>query len=149
MKGKETIINFIVSVALIGYILCSFLLFKEAFGGKENSALMHITSALTGLVGGIVAAAFGVKSEDREPTLQQQSIREIKFQRVGAYVYPTQDVKTKEKMGNLYAWAYIVVGIFSLIVWAILNENATQSITNTGMTFLGMIVAIVGAFFKE
>lgn len=154
MKGKEEIINFIVIVALLGYIITSILLFKEAFNQNEgsNPALMYITSALTGLVGGIVAAAFGVKvtpGEGVDATVTTQSATKVKFQRVGEFAMKSDSNSFKEKLGNLYTWAYILVGITSIVIWAMLGDKATQSITNTGTTFVGMMVAIVGAFFKD
>ncbi|SNR17685.1 hypothetical protein [Tenacibaculum jejuense] len=159
MKGKEAIINFIVIVALLGYIVSSVLLFIEAFEVKENNelkanpALMYIASALTGLVGGIVAAAFGVKSNDdtENENLENKpkSSGNTKMKRMGEFAMTASDEKLKEKLGNLYAWAYILIGLASIVVWAILNTDATQSITNAATTFVGMMLAIVGAFFKE
>lgn len=156
MNNKEAIINFIVIIALVGYVVCSIFLFIEAFELRDhevqliNPALMHVTSALTGLVGGIVAAAFGITSnEELIEDATTSLISKQKMKRIGEYALSGQEEKFKERIGNLYAWAYILVGISSLIIWGILNTNATQSITSAGTTFLGMVVAIVGAFFKE
>ncbi len=160
MKGKEGIINFMVIVALLGYIICSLLLFKEAFElkGQENPetspALMYIASALTGLVGGIVAAAFGVKTKDDGVGAMNNAESKalsgrLKMQRVGEFAMGANEDKLKERLGNLYAWAYILVGIASIVIWAILSADATQSITTNATTFIGMMLAIVSAFFKE
>ena len=157
MKGKETIITFLVIAAILGYWICSFLLIKEAFDVKDkvnpvlNSALMNISSALTGLVGGIVAAAFGVKPDSGNGP-QRASKKQIKFRRVGEFITFSNDSKNpdkKEKLGNLYSWIYIIVGLSCLVVWIMLDTNATQSITNTGTTFIGMVLAIIGAYFKD
>jgi hypothetical protein len=160
MKGKEGIINFMVIVALLGYIICSLLLFKEAFelkgqeNPKTNPALMYLASALTGLVGGIVAAAFGVKTKgDGVETLNSSgnptSSGKIKIQRVGEFAMGANEEKLKEILGSLYAWAYILIGVASIVIWAMLSADATQSITTNATTFIGMMLAIVSAFFKE
>jgi hypothetical protein len=154
MKGKEGIINFMVIVALLGYIICSVLLFKEAFelkgqeNPKTNPALMYLASALTGLVGGIVAAAFGVKTNPDDASASASSGK-IKMQRVGEFAMGANEEKLKEKLGTLYAWAYILVGTASIVIWAILSTDATQSITTNATTFIGMMLAIVSAFFKD
>lgn len=163
MKGKEGIINFMVIVALLGYIICSLLLFKEAFelkgqeNPKTNPALMYLASALTGLVGGIVAAAFGVKTDSdgndanalNTSGSTATSSGKLKIQRVGEFAMGANEEKLKEKLGNLYAWSYILVGVASIVIWAILSTDATQSITTNATTFIGMMLAIVSAFFKD
>lgn len=160
MKGKEGIINFMVIVALLGYIICSLLLFKEAFelkgqeNPKTNPALMYMASALTGLVGGIVAAAFGVKTDSDANALNTSggaatSSGKLKIQRVGEFAMGANEEKLKEKLGNLYAWSYILVGVASIVIWAVLSTDATQSITTNATTFIGMMLAIVSAFFKD
>ncbi|CAL2080306.1 conserved membrane hypothetical protein [Tenacibaculum sp. 190524A05c] len=160
MKGKEGIINFLVIVALLGYIISSVLLFKEAFElkGQKNPetspVLMYLASALTGLVGGIVAAAFGVKTDNDGVDAMNTggssaTAGKIKMQRVGEFAMGANEEKLKEKLGTLYAWAYILVGIASIVVWAMLNADASQSITTNATTFIGMMLAIVSAFFKD
>jgi hypothetical protein len=160
MKGKEGIINFMVIVALLGYIICSVLLFKEAFElkGKENPennpALLYLASALTGLVGGIVAAAFGVKTkgdgmESMSTGGTPTPSGKLKIQRIGEFAMGANEEKLKERLGNLYAWAYILIGVASIVIWAVLDAEATQSVTTNATTFIGMMLAIVSAFFKD
>jgi len=124
---------------------------RGIINGKTNPTLMYITSTLIGLVEGIVTTAFGIKTKEIKGSSVSNVINtgKTKIERIGEFAMNVTNNKLKGTLGNLYAWVHILIGISSLVIWAILNTDATQSITNTGTTFIGMMLAIVGAFFKE
>jgi len=158
MNGSKSIIIFLTVVFLLGYIFCSYLLFKEAFALVENPELspnlvfMNVTSGLTGLVGGIVAAAFGVQTPKVEPSDEiVPSARKLKLQSLGSFTAPSNDEKQRERFGLIYSWAYMLVGLSAVIIWLYLStetDDVPQNIANMGTTFLGMALAIVGAWLR-
>ncbi|NAY93004.1 hypothetical protein GTQ34_13855 [Muricauda sp. JGD-17] len=160
MKERKAIIVFLAGAFLVGYVIFSITLFKEAFQIVANPDLtpnlvfMNITSALTGLVGGIVATAFGVQVPKSAPPKGVNipiSRRQLKMQSLGTYSSPAKEDKQKELFGSIYAWAYILIGLASVVIWAFLStktENVPQNVANMGTTFLGMAIAIVGAWLR-
>ncbi|PCJ94780.1 MAG: hypothetical protein COA50_10325 [Flavobacteriaceae bacterium] len=157
MKYKKILIQFLVIAALIGFIACSGYLFYISFhilvDGKLpenylqqlNSAMIYVTSGLTGLVGGIVATGFGVEIPDDGVDASPVN---LKLQNLGSFASRESDPdKTKEKIGFLYALSYIIVGIGAIIVWLILGDNTMQSVSIMATTFFGMSIPIVAQYF--
>ncbi|WP_299114183.1 hypothetical protein [uncultured Winogradskyella sp.] len=164
MKNQKILIQLLVILALLGFLACSGYLFYLSFeilvDGKLpdnyreelNSALTYVTSGLTGLVGGIVASGFGVKPPDSGNEVEESSVKTFayKLQNLGSYsISDNKPNESKEKMGFFYALAYIVVGIGSIALWIILNENAMESISNMATTFFGMLIPIVAQYFNR
>lgn len=168
MKNKQFLINLLVILALLGFLASSIYIFQKAFGLLDsqgqlprehseglNPALIHIANGLTGLVGGIVAAAFGTQASNfRTPA--PNSIQYPKLWSLGNLVYSgTGTVQTpklgisKARYGFLYALAYILVGLTALVIWVVLGENTIPVVSNTAATFLGMMIPIVATYFKE
>lgn len=164
MKNQKLLIQIIVILALLGFLACSGYLFYLSFDilvdGKLpdnyrdglNSALTYITSGLTGLVGGIVASGFGVKVPDPDGDGVETSMNRFsyKLQNLGSYsISNNKPNDSKEKMGFFYALAYIIVGVGSIALWIILNENAMESMSNMATTFFGMLIPIVAQYFNR
>ncbi|MGB1315538.1 MAG: hypothetical protein ACPG4Y_05925 [Chitinophagales bacterium] len=159
MKKRNSIILLLVISALIGYILCSIYIFylgfeilengklPEKYHEKLNPALTYITSGLMGLVGGIVATAFGVKKPDVPAPIPMTS-KGYKMVNLGSFTSNTDNESTKKKLGEIYAFAYVGIGILSIIVWVILNNNALDAISNMATTFFGMAIPIIAKFFS-
>jgi len=163
--SRKKLIVFIVVVGLIGYIGCALLSYFEVFDilngekEKQNIALLYITNALTGLVGGIVAAGFGVVFEPsqgeafRSISQTKPSRRQQKFRAMGNMAAPQfKDDLKKENLGGLYAWAYMIVGVAGVGLWIYLESsylNVPQSIANQATVFAGMFVAIITMYFSN
>lgn len=160
MKNKKRLIQLLVVLALLGFIACSVYMFYIAFDilvkGKlpeeylkeMNTSLIYITSGLTGLVGGIVATSFGV--QQTENPNRNASPSAMKFQSLGTVLVSSNESdEMREKIGYFYALAYILVGMASVIIWVVLNENTIQSVSNMATTFFGMLIPIVAQFFNR
>lgn len=168
MKNKQFLINLLVVLALLGFLASSIFIFQKAFVLLDsqghlpedrsmglNPALVHIANGLTGLVGGIVAAAFGTQASNTR-TPGPDSAQYPKLRSLGNLVYSgTEKVHTpklgmtKARYGFLYALAYILVGLAALVIWVVLGENTIPVVSNTAATFLGMMIPIVATYFKE
>lgn len=149
---NEKLIAGIVLVALLGYIICSYYVLEFAFfyEGKEDEIfspkLNYLTSMLTGLVGGIVATAFGIE-KPIDPAKRQPKLG-VAIKNMAAMTGVGSDSTFRDKVGYAYIISYILIGILSIIAWVSLGDLDLQMISNMSMTFVGMVVAIVTAFFK-
>jgi len=168
MKNKQFLINLLVVLALLGYVASSIYIFNKAFllpdargqlpreySEALNPALVHILNGLTGLVGGIVASAFGTKWSE-SPDSGPGSIHYRNFRRLGNLVYSSPEGPpsggpgtAKARYGFVYALAYILVGLTALAIWVILGEGTLPVVSATATTFLGMMVPIVATYFKR
>lgn len=158
MNYQKTLVHFMVVLALVGFIASSLFMFYQSFtilkDGKlpenymaqMNVAVVYITSLLTALVGGIVAAAFGI-SQSADQKLPSKG---NKLQALGALTHsaPLGNEKNRSKYGFFYALAYILMGVTAVVLWIILEADATQGIANMATSFLGMMVPIVASFFS-
>lgn len=168
--NRERLIVFIVIAGLIGYLGCTLFSYIEVFDilkdpkASQNVALLYITNALTGLVGGIVAAGFGVEFNPSDTNgLDNQtpnhdspvtpSRMQQKFRAMGRMAAPqVQEDSRRERLGGLYAWAYIIVGIIGAVLWIYLESeypNVPQSVANQATTFAGVFIAIITMYFSN
>jgi len=147
-----------VLLALVGFIVSSLFMFYQSFTVLEdgklpenymahmNVAVVYLSSLLTALVGGIVAAAFGIS----QSVDQRLPSKENKLQALGALTHsaPMGNEKNRSKYGFFYALAYILIGVTAVVLWIILEGDATQGIANMATSFLGMMVPIMASFFS-
>jgi len=167
MINKQFLVNLMVVLALLGFVGSSIYTFYMAFGLLDgqgqlpgdhpeglNPALVHITNALTGMVGGIVAVAFGTKGP-QSPRTSGDSIHYHNLQNLGNLVYsPVKGssdgtATIQARFGFFYALAYILVGLAAMVIWIVLGDNTLGTVTHMATTFLGMMVPIVATYFKK
>ena len=150
MKALE---KFIVIVVIIGYVACmgySFYLTIKIPGPVEISMpLTYIMNGLCGLVGGIVASAFGVSLPDDSKDSPKRY--KIKMNNLGKYLTFKKDIKedsnTKTILGSIYAWAYILVGLFCIFLW-LTDALPPEIIKNSATITLGLIIIIANNYFS-
>jgi hypothetical protein len=82
----------------------------------------YVATILTGLVGGVVAVLFGQK---------------INLAATG----------WKELLSGLYAIAYMVMGVASVVTWMIRSCESVL-VKTLALSFLGLLVPVVTSFFK-
>lgn len=147
-----------VVLALVGFVASSIFMFYQSFAILENgelpdnymeymnNAVVYITSLLTALVGGIVAAAFGISQSAN----QNLPSKRYKLHALGALTNepPPGSTENRSKYGFFYALAYILIGTAAVVIWIILESEATQGIATMATSFLGMMVPIVASFFS-
>ncbi|MGB3774404.1 MAG: hypothetical protein WA951_04035 [Leeuwenhoekiella sp.] len=158
MDYQKTLVHFMVVLALVGFVVSSVVMFYQSFEVLEegklpvdymekiNTAVVYLTSLLTALVGGIVAAAFGI-TQSKNPSLPS---KDQKLNALGALTRspPPGNDKNRTKYGFAYALAYILIGISAVIIWVILDSEASQGVATMATSFLGMMVPIVASFFS-
>ena len=186
MKGRKTLVSILVVIAILGYVACSIYLFKfsfsilddsgklpENFAEELNSSLAYITTGLTGLVGSIVAIAFGVQAPKAPPSLQgaaavpetqrqRTQFDNINFRRLGSFMQPKEglpaqaDVIDNNKkndrqgiFGFIYALAYILIGLSAIVIWIINEDQTIESVSHMATSFFGMMIPIVAGFFSN
>lgn len=164
MKYKQRLINLIVILALLGFISTSLLLFYKSFSllgtdkqlpsdylSQINTSLVYVTSCLTGLVGSIVATAFGVKTPSRGSS-SPTTLQNYNFQSLGRMISASPKMPVEDGKGFygfLYALSYIIIGVIAIIIWMILGNNTIPGVTNMATTFLGMMIPIVASYFNH
>lgn len=117
-----------------------------------NSTFTYIATAVAGMVASIVATALGVPIPDT-PTRQQQvtSGERSRFgvfvERVGDTIMASRDPKDwKELLAVTYVTAYAIIGFAALVTWLIKDDFASSLLKTQGLTFFGMMLALVKAF---
>lgn len=163
MKNRKLLEVMIVILAIFGYVAVSVYIFYEAFQLSKdpqyetNTAIAYIASGLTGLVGGIVAVAFGVEQDipPNDPLIKvvdhsSPKRMAMKTKSLGSLSSPnpSNGNNHREKIGMIYTVAYILIGLAAIIIWVFLDEKASQSVKNMATTFLGLVLPIVIAYFK-
>jgi len=168
MKNKQLLISLLVILALLGFVASSIYVFYMAFrllddrgqlppdhAANLNPALVYLTNDLTGMVGWIVAADFGTKWSGA-PSTGPDSIHYHNLQNLGTLVYSpglgNGDLgmgAVQARFGFVYALAYILVGLAAMVVWIILGGDTIPVVSNTAMTFFGMMIPIVATYFKK
>ena len=104
-------------------------------------SLLYVTTGVSALVGGVVAAAFGAAPAPSQGPLQPPTIfgpaSTPALARVGRWV------------ASAYAVAYVLVGVAAVAVVAVRGSLAADHVSALASTFLGLALVIVGAFFRQ
>lgn len=95
--------------------------------------LTYLFTALAGLVGGIVAVAFGVSSETEKLG--------------GLSNLSTAGASAKDWIGGVYVVVYLVVGIAAVVTWSLRDPLTSELVKNLAMVTVGMIIPIVAGYF--
>jgi len=122
-----------------------------------NDAYLYVTAALSSLVGGVVAVAFGQKpppgpgtslgSADGSPPATQTLLSEnaTSLTRV-ATGRDLPNVGTV--IGSLYAITYVAIGLVAIVLWIVKQDLAADPVKALAATFLGLVVPIVRGYFR-
>jgi hypothetical protein len=124
---------------------------------KKEFSEQYVTFAnmMAGLVGGIVAASFGLPIPPAGGTRAT-----LKFRNLGRAVVggDLDTAKIQDWLGLLYALVFVLIGFVALWIWifqfkpAKPNESLTIPATvikNVATVFLGTFIATIKAFFSR
>lgn len=100
-----------------------------------DEAFTFVETGLAGLVGGIVAAAFGVSRPNEKIS--------------GLSNLSTAGASERQWVGALYVSVYVVVGIATVFTWLFKAEVASTVVKNLGSTFIGMLIPVVAGYFAR
>lgn len=156
--SKNPLVVFLVIVLLLIFIGLSLYAFYKTLTitGQVSliNSLTYIGSTIAGLVGGIVASAFGVELPHEQVTgltrydRKTRSLGNLVASGELSGIESIKDPKKlKERLGALYSWVYIVIGILAIIVWLI-DDMPAEMVKNLASVSFGLILVIVKNYFS-
>lgn len=115
-----------------------------------SSGILYVTAALTALVGGIVAVAFGVILPDPDPpappgptpALLTRNLRALTAVTTAQHRFDVGAV-----IGSLYAILYFLIGLIACFVWLFSQDTAADPVKALSSTFIGLLLPIVRGYF--
>ena len=139
-------LTFLIStVALMGFVIIYWKLLTTEWSrvNQPDKPLEYLASSLSGLVGGIVAAAFGQKLPN--PAVDQSQLIK-KLNSFGRFISPLEKNPPREILATVYVIVYLGMSIWAIIVW--IGDNAPKLIDNLAVVSIGLIIAIVTSYLR-
>lgn len=147
--------------ALVGYGLYQTWLATDA-APSFTEAYLYVATALTGLVGGIVAAGFGQKSPDPgsqaaasgpKPPASSLKAQPRRMARsltgVGGFALAGRGGNAKQFVGTVYAAVYLVVGVAAVATWVSKSSVTPELVKNLALVVIGLALPTVGAIMSD
>jgi hypothetical protein len=134
-------------VALIGFVVVYYQLLATKWTKERTPPIPqqeYLASALAGLVGGIVAAAFGQKL----PKPLERNRAAERLNAFGRFLIPWDDAKLRELLAAAYALVYIGMSVWAIVVWAKGGEYMPKLISSLAVVSIGLFIAIITAYFN-
>lgn len=122
---------------------------------NENENYIYVATALAGLVGGIVATAFGQQlpaaaNTASNPVPVQQPVAS------GNSLNPIdlwQDWTGQQRLFAIYGFVYVILGILAIFTWAVRGKGTgskeSRLVTNLASVSIGLFVAVAQALFTR
>lgn len=125
-------------LSIAGYAIVSAIAILAVWNAVENAPtpgepLTYIFTALAGLVGGIVAVAFGVSP----PSGKLGGLSNLS----------TSGLSAQEWIGAVYVVVYLVIGLAAVVTWFIHDPLTSELVKNLAVVTVGMIIPIVAGYF--
>ena len=151
------------ALSVLGLLAFAFIYVVVAIKGAAFIArypnLEYVGTALAGLVGGFVAAAFGQKYPAAQPRAATPEAAPSRFRvaahSLGSYARAAEPqavtgapLSVTDWVGTAYIIVYFVVGILAAIVW-VLSSAPPEMVKNLAMIVLGLAVAIIGSTLRS
>lgn len=140
--ARQWLVAVLAIAALIGFIASFVVEMIQIWrgAGSSNKNLDYLASGLAGLVGGIVAIGLGQKP------LHEQAKRSA-ITGLSGILNPSAPSRTG--LAVLYAIAYFLVGFAAIVTWISRSAESTAAINSFAVSFLGLVTAVVTAFFSN
>lgn len=128
-------------LAILGYAIVGGIALVDVWNAQGDVAptpgepLTYVFTALAGLVGGIVAVAFGVS-----PPGQKLN---------GLGNVSTAGLSAQQWIGALYVVVYLLVGLTAVVIWFMKEPVTSELVKNLAVVTVGMIIPIVAGFFTS
>jgi len=142
----------ILAYALIVAYCCIESIQVEGEEPSFNDSLIYIANGLCGLIGGITAAAFGVKMPDS--FIENRSRYRTKMGALGNFVvtwklqFVDNDAKLKELLGRIYAWGYCIVGLAAIVIW-IIDDVPHDLLKTIATVSFGLFLVVVKNYISD
>jgi hypothetical protein len=113
-----------------------------------SEAYLYLCLGLLGLVGGVVAAGFGVEAltGDQGPALSRPK---RKMNSLGSTVAPGAKIGLKNIVAIFYVISFILLGLLAIIVWVLKSDLTPDLIKNLACMSFGLFLAIAQSYFKD
>jgi peptidoglycan/LPS O-acetylase OafA/YrhL len=136
------------TVALLGFIFVYWTLLSTGWTKdvQPKPNFEFIAASLAGLVGGIVAAAFGQKLPDNTRNNFRLT---AKLDAFGGFLTPFKSEPPREILAAAYALIYIGMSVWAIFVW-VADKPFTPKLTdNLAVVSIGLFIAIVTAYLGD
>lgn len=139
---------FLSAVALLGFVFVYWQLLNTEWTKdvQPKPNFEFIAASLAGLVGGIVAAAFGQKLPDGG---RDKFHLTAKLNAFGGFLTPFEREPPREILAAAYALIYIGMSIWAIAVWAADKPFTPKLINNLAVVSIGLFIAIVTAYLGD
>ncbi|WP_405925190.1 hypothetical protein [Streptomyces sp. NBC_00035] len=136
--------------ALGGFVAVSFHAISASISAqgsapKFNDAYLYVTTALSTLVGGVVALGFGQKppsNDDNPPLPVTEAVEGL-----SAVVTGKKPADVGAWIGAAYAILYVLLGIVAIILWMVKPDLVADPVKALASTFLGLALPIARGYF--
>lgn len=127
-------------VAVLAYGWMGIVSIRDVWMATDNAPspgepLTNTFTALSGLVGGIVAAAFGVSP----PAGKLGGLANVS----------TAGLQAVQWIGLAYVVIYLLVGLVAVVTWIARPDLTSDLVKNLAVVTIGMIVPIVAGYFAK
>ncbi|MCK5067887.1 MAG: hypothetical protein KAR16_10625 [Bacteroidales bacterium] len=155
-KKLNSLVIFLVMVTLIAFIVIAIYSFIGSCSNGTSvptDRLTYVANVLVGLVGGIVATAFGVELPTNTGSGKERHTN--KMHNLGSFVmtgsFRKEDNYTEDPVkiifGVIYAWVYILVCLAAIIIW-IVDDKVFSIVESMATVSLGLMLVIVKNYFQ-
>lgn len=106
---------------------------------------VYVATALSGLVGGVMAMRFNEKlpvvplGETGGEVISASGTAPVAIAIRKSVASVDSGLETAS---SLYAWAYVIGGVASIVTWVNFGQDTPELITNSAMIALGLLLAI-------
>lgn len=109
---------------------------------------LYLVTALSALVGGVVAVAFGQTPPPKPPDpVTFGAIANENFEGVARSI--SFGKIAGAGIGIVYVLVYFALGLAACIVWRANPNEVSQPVQNLALTFIGMVLPIAQGFFSS
>lgn len=109
---------------------------------------LYVSTALAGLIGGIVALGFGQPPPNPRSTPRPDRLTRS-MAGLGRMVLPGQREDWQRIMASAYAVVYIVWGVAAIVTWVVKSPVTPPLVKNLASVSFGLFLPITQAFLGE
>lgn len=139
-KVLSVIVAILALVAVLAYGVVGVISIVDVFRATSGppvpgEPVTYVFTALSGLVGGIVAAAFGVSPPSRKLD--------------GLANVSTGGLQAVQWIGLAYVLIYLIVGVGAIVAWMMCGDLTSDLVKNLAVVTIGMVIPIVAGYFAK
>jgi hypothetical protein len=118
-----------------------------------DEAMLYVVTGLSALVGGVVAAAFGVEPPEPEPEpdpAPEPSRTDRNLLALGAVLSAdTGEASAQSSLAAVYVVVYFLLAAAAIVTWVLNAGDTLDFVRGLASAAVGLFLAIVRAFFQQ